>query len=108
MPGSFPEHALFIDVTFMTILSISISASIHRIGEDAMDGRVGWGGPANLAVHVRSRRKGKTLRTEPKPDLANGSQFGEFREDRVNHAHHRFVGMKAHFAVLFAPHEAHR
>ena len=37
MTGSSAESALFINVTLMAALSVSICASIHRIGEYVMD-----------------------------------------------------------------------
>jgi hypothetical protein len=40
-----------------------------------------------------------------KPDLADGSKFGEFRKDGADAADDGFVGMKTNFAVLFSPNE---
>jgi hypothetical protein len=106
--GSSSGHSLFIDIAFMTRLPVGVSASIHRIGEHVMDGRVSRGDPTDLAFHVRAQREGKPLGPQPQPDLANRSQFGEFREDGANGAHDGFVGMETNFAVLFSPNEANR
>src|SRR5438552_3154047 len=69
MPGSFPEHALFIHVTFMATLSIGISASIHRISEHAMDGRVGWARPSGsrCSWSLASERKDPQNGTKARP-----------------------------------------
>ena len=96
---------MFIDITFMTRLSVGVSASIHRIGEHVMDGSVSRSDPTDLTFHVGSQREGKTLGAEPKPDLADRSQFGEFRKDGADGADDGFVGMKTNFAVLFSPNE---
>jgi hypothetical protein len=107
-PRSFPEHALFIHVTFMTRFSVGVSASIHRIGEHAMDAGISRGGPTDLSFHVGTCGKGKALSTEPKPNLACRSQFGELRKHGADGADHRLVGMKAYFAIFFSPHKANR
>ena len=103
---SFPKPALVIDVAFTMRLPIRVRASIHRVGEYLMDSVVTGSDPTDLALHMGPQREGKTFRAEPQPDLADRSQFGEFREDRANGAHHGFVGMEAYFAVLCSPHEA--
>src|SRR5215467_5099085 len=108
MTSSSAQRALLIHVTFPTAFSIGVSASIHRIGERVVDGRVRRGGPPDLAVRAGSRGKGKTLGAEPEPDLARRSQFRELREHSAHGADHRFIGMKANFAVRFSPHKAHR
>jgi len=105
MTSSSSEHSLFIDITLMTRLSVGVSASIHRIGEHVMEGSVSRSNPTDLTFHVGSQREGKTLRAEPKPDLADGSKFGEFRKDGADAADDGFVGMKTNFAVLFSPNE---
>ena len=88
-------------------LPIRVRASIHRIGEDLMDGVIAGGDPTNLALHMGPQGEGKTFGAEPQPDFADRSQFSEFREDRANGADDGFVGMKANFAVLISPHKAH-
>ena len=80
MTSSSSEHSLFIDVTLMTRFSIGVSASMHRIGEHVMEGRV-VGATQRISLFIGARRKeGKTLRAAPKPDLTDGPQFGESRE----------------------------
>src|ERR1700751_1778086 len=108
MTSSSSEHSLFIDITLMTRFSVGVSASIHRISEHMMDGRVSRSDPTDLTFHVGSQREGKTLGAEPKPDLADRSKFREFRKDRADSADHSFVGMKTNFAVFFSPNETHR
>jgi len=107
MTSSSSEHSLFIDITLMTRFSVGVSASIHRIGEHVMEGSVSGSNPTDRTFHVGSQREGKTLRAEPKPDLADGSKFGEFRKDGADAADDGFVGMKTNFAVLFSPNETH-
>src|SRR5215470_2514590 len=104
--SSLAEFALRIDVAFTMRFSVGVRASIHRIGEYLMDGVIAGRNPTDLALHLSAQRKGKTFRAEPQPDFANRSQFGEFGEDRANHAHHGLIGMKTDFAVLFSPYEA--
>src|SRR5437868_10051204 len=108
MTSSSAQRALRIQVTFPTTFSIGVSASIHRIGERVVNGHVRRGGPTDLAIRAGSRGEGETLGAEPEPDLARRSQFRELREHGANGADHRFIGMKANFAVRFSPHKAHR
>ena len=107
MTGSFSDRAVFIDVTFMASLAVSVCASIHRIGEHVVDGGVSRSNPADLALHAGAQREGKSFGTEPEPDLAGRPEFGELREDRADGAGHGFVGMKENLAVLLAPHETY-
>src|SRR6266496_1838836 len=107
MTRSSAEPTLFIDVTFMAALSVSICASIHRIGEHMMDGRIRRSNPADLALHTGAQREGKSFGTRPEPDFAGRSQFRKLREHRANSANHGLVGMEANFALLFAPHKTH-
>ena len=104
--GSLPELTLVIDVAFTMRFSVSVRASIHRIGEYLMDGVIAGRDPTDLALHMSAQRESKAFRAEPQPDFANRPQFGEFGEDRANHAHNGFVGMETDSAVLFSPHEA--
>src|SRR5215472_10489636 len=108
MTSASAQRALLIHVTLPTTFSIGVSASIHRIGERIVDGRVRRGGPTDLAIRAGSRGEAKTLGAEPEPDLARRSQFRELREPGANGADHRFIGMKANFAVRFSPHKTHR
>src|SRR5580700_6540051 len=87
--------------------SVSICASIHRVGEHMMDGGIRWSNPADRAVHALARRKGQSFGMEPEPDLAHRSQFRELREHRANSADHSFIGMETNFAVFFAPHKTY-
>jgi hypothetical protein len=41
MPSPFPDSAVFIDVAFELGLSVRVSASIHRIGQNLVEGVVG-------------------------------------------------------------------
>jgi hypothetical protein len=108
MTSSSSEHSLGIDITLMTRLSVGVSASIHRTGKHVMEGSVSRSDPTDLTFHVGSQREGKTLGAEPKPDLADGSKFGEFRKDGADGADHSFIGMKTNFAIRFSPNETHR
>src|ERR1700761_6094383 len=101
------EPALFINVTFMAALSVSICASIYRIGEHMMDGGIRWSNPADRALHAGAQRKEESFGTEPEPYLAGRSQFRKLREHCANGADHGFVGLKANFTVLLAPHKTY-
>ena len=105
--GSLAEPSLVIDVAFTMRLPVRVRASIHRIGEYLMDGVITGRDPTDLPLHIGSQREGKTFRAEPQPDLADRSQFNEFRKDGANGADDGFVGMKAHFPVLFSPNKAY-
>src|SRR6516162_11689994 len=72
-----------------------------------MDRSVRRRDPTDWVFHVPPHREEKALRAEPKPDLADRSQFLEFRKDRVDGADHGFIGWEANFAVAFPPYEAH-
>ena len=99
---------MLIDVPFMTTPSVEVSASIHRIGEYVMDRSVRRRDPTDRVFHVPPHREEKAFGAEPKPDLADRSQFLEFPKDRVDGADHRFIGRETNFAVAFSPHKAHR
>src|SRR6266849_2140434 len=47
------DDTLFIDVTFAAALTVSVSASIHRIGQDLVECRVGRSDPADRARLAR-------------------------------------------------------
>src|SRR5207244_8672213 len=98
------EPSLFVDIAFMTTPSVDVSASIHRMGEHIMNRGVSGSDPTDLAFHVLAHGEGKTLGTEPEPDLADRSPFGEFRKDRAEGVDDGCVGMKTHFAICFSPH----
>src|SRR5215472_5330995 len=108
MTSSSAQRALLIHVTFPTTFSIGVSASIHRTGERVVDGRVRRGRPTDLAICAGSCGEGKILGAEPEPDLARRSQFRELREHGADAAGHRFIRMKADFAICFSPYKAHR
>jgi len=78
------QSALFIDITFVTTLTVGICASIHRVGEHSMDGGIRCGNPANRTVHVGAKRKAEAFGTKPQPYLARRSQLGELREHRTD------------------------
>jgi hypothetical protein len=73
MTSSSSEHSSFIDITLMTRFSVGASASIHRIGEHVMEGRVSRSDPTDLTFHGARRGKerpsernqNQTLRTDP-------------------------------------------
>jgi len=85
LTGSLAEPALFVDVTLMATLSVSMCASIHRINEPLMDGGKRWTNPAYLAVDAVARGKVKSFGTEPEPDLAGPPSSVNF-EDTVRTA----------------------
>src|ERR1700687_2915878 len=70
MTGSSAHPALFIDVTLMAALSVSICASIHRVGEHMMDGGIRSSNPADRAVHGGAQREGGSFGAEPETYLA--------------------------------------
>src|SRR6516164_3949952 len=107
MTSAATESSLLVQVPFMTALSIDVSASIHRIGEDVMDGGIGRRDPTDRTLHVLPHGEGEALGVEPKPDLTGRSQFREFRKDRADGADYTFIRMETNFAFLFSPHEAH-
>src|SRR5215467_10606446 len=59
--SSLPQPALVIDVEVTMRLPIRVRASIHRIGEDLMDGVIAGGDPTNLALHMGPQGEGKTF-----------------------------------------------
>src|ERR1700740_1758817 len=76
--GALPQPALVIDVAVTMRLPVRVRASIHRIGEDLMDGVIAGGDPADVALHMGPQGKGKTFGAEPQPDLSDVSEFGQF------------------------------
>src|ERR1700719_4608724 len=52
--SSLAKLSLVIDVAFSMRPPVDVRASIHRIGEDSMDGVVGRGDPTDLALHIRA------------------------------------------------------
>src|SRR4029453_3618910 len=70
MPNAFLDGAVFIDVAFVPLLAVGVSASIHRIGEDLMECVVGRSDPADRARHTRRGcfdGKRKTFGSKPNP-----------------------------------------
>ena len=105
--ASLAESSLVIDVPFPMRLPVGVRATIHWIREDGMDGGVSRNHPTNVAFHVCASGEGKILGTEPEPDLASRSQFGELRKDCADRVDDGFIGMKTNLAVFFSPNEAH-
>src|SRR5438552_908515 len=111
MPNPFSDRTVLIDVAFVFGLAVSVSASIHRIGEDVVECGVSRSDPADRTRHTRRRRlkwKRQTLGAEPKPYAACRAEFGETLEDRADGAGDGFIGMKQDLTILFSPDEAHR
>src|SRR5215472_4715095 len=71
--SSLAQPSLVIDVLFSMMLSVGVRASIHRIGEYGVDRRISRSHPPDLALHMFTRREGKILGAEPKPNFANRS-----------------------------------
>src|SRR5215469_11776573 len=110
MADSFSDDAVLIDIAFVTSFTINIGTGINGIAEHVIDGDVGRSDPTKLLAVSESRhdpqwvlREGQVFRTEPQPDLACRSQFGELGQDRAEAAANRFVRVKTDFASLF-PH----
>ena len=108
MTHAFFDVAVFIDVAFPSALAVSISASIHRIGQDVMNRGVSRNNPTNLSTRAFLQRKRRSLRTQPKPDPPCGAELGEALEDRADRGGDRFIGMEQNFTVGLSPYEAHR
>ena len=53
MPNPFPDGAVFIDVAFVPGLTVGVSASIHRIGEDVVECGVSGSDPADRTRYDR-------------------------------------------------------
>ena len=47
MTNPFPDRTVFIDVAFVLSLTVGVSASIHRIGENVVEGGVSRSDPAD-------------------------------------------------------------
>src|SRR5437773_1219641 len=62
MTHSFLDGAVFIDVAFGAALAVGVSASIHRIGKDVVDGSVGRRDPTDLALGSVLQREGQGFR----------------------------------------------
>lgn len=73
-----------------------------------VDCRVACLDPADVSTLSHLQRKGETFFAKPQPDPAYRSRFGKSDEDTADGCHDRLIGMKAHFAILFAPNESDR
>src|SRR5208337_2761429 len=108
MAYPFLDGAVFIDVAFILGLAVGISASIHRIGEDVVDGRVSRSDPADRAGLAGGRvleRQGQAFRAEPEPHTTRGAELGETLEDGADSAGDGRIRMKEDFPILFSPDE---
>src|SRR5436309_8264958 len=103
MTHSFLDGSVCIDVAFTAGLAVGIRASIHRIGQDVVNGGVSGSDPANLSLRPILQREGQSFGAEPKPDPARRAELGEALEDRVNRSGHGGIGMEENFAVGFTP-----
>ena len=110
MTYPFLDRTMFIDVAFVLGFAVGVSASIHRIGEDMVNGRVSRSDPADRARLARGRPlqgKRQSFGAEPEPDPSSGAELGEALEDRADGADDGLVRMKEDFSILFSPNEAH-
>src|SRR5436189_2171903 len=80
------DSTMFIDVALAASFAVRVSASIHRIGEDMVDGGVSGSDPANLSLRPILQREGQSFGAEPKPDPAGRAELGEALEDRAKRA----------------------
>jgi len=94
---------MFIDVALAASFAVRVSASIHRIGEDMVNGGVSGSDPANLSLRPILQREGQSFGAEPKPDPARRAELGEALEDRAKRAGNGRIGMEENFAVGFTP-----
>src|SRR5215469_4735563 len=111
MPHPFSDRALCIDVTFVASLAVGVSASIHRIGQDLVNGMVGGSDPADRPGHagrIRLQWQRQSFGTEPEPDAACRTEFAETFEDRTDGAGDSLIRMKQDFTILFSPNQTHR
>src|SRR5262245_61538178 len=82
-------HSLFdntavIDVAFAPALTVGVSASIHRISQDTVDGCVGRRDPADGARSTRRcrlQRQGQAFGAKPEPDSSSRAKFSEALEN---------------------------
>ena len=95
-----------IHIALLICFTISVSACIDRIGQDLMDAGISWGDPSNLGRGIGLGGKGKSLRAEPEPDLADRARFSELFEDAMNGFGDGLIGMEEDFAILITPEEA--
>src|SRR5204863_744808 len=70
MTHAFFDCTLFIDITFAPALAISVSASIHRIGQYVMNRGVSRDDPTNLTMRAVLQREQGSFRAQPEPDAA--------------------------------------
>src|SRR5918995_5229185 len=56
MPNAFLDGAVFIDVAFVAGLAVGVSASIHRIGKNVVEGSVSRSDPADWTRKAGGRR----------------------------------------------------
>jgi hypothetical protein len=111
MTDPFLDRTLFIDIAFVLGFAVSISASIHRIGENMMDGRISRSDPADRTWLARGRllqRQRQALRAEPEPHATRRTELGKTFEYGADGAGNGLVRMKQNFPILFSPKEAHR
>jgi hypothetical protein len=97
MPNAFSDSAVFIHVAFVLGLAVSVSASIHRIGEDLMECMVGRSDPADRTRHAgghRLQRKRQAFGTKPEPNAARRAELGEPFEDGTEGAADGFIRME--------------
>ena len=89
-------------------LAIGVGARIDGIGEHMIDGDVAGVDPTDGTAVAGLEWKGQTLATEPEPDAAYRSEFGEASKDSPDGATDSLIRMEADLAILLAPDEANR
>jgi hypothetical protein len=72
--------AVFIHVAFTPALAVGVSASIHRIGQDVVDGGVGRGDPADLATGSILQGERQLFGAKPEPDPPRRAELREALE----------------------------
>src|SRR5271170_452462 len=111
MTYPFLDGTMFIDVAFVLGFAVGVSASIHRIGEDMVNGRVSRSDPAErtrLASGSVLQRKRQSFRAEPEPHATRGTKLGKTLEDGADGTRDGLVGMKQDLPILFSPNQADR
>src|SRR3954468_10392645 len=111
MTRPFLDDTVFINVTFMFGLAVSVSASIHRIRQNVMDRGISRSDPADRtgpAGGILLQGEGQLLRSEQEPDAARRAEFVKAFKDGADRADDCLVWMKQNFTILLSPNKPNR
>jgi hypothetical protein len=103
---AFSYIPVFIDKALKARFAIDIGASIHRVGQDLVNFRVGRGHPADICAGILPRGKQQALGAEMQPHTPGRVHFGEAIEDGLNCASNGLVGIEKDLAVGFTENQA--